>query len=100
MPSEIDVIAVLCAAGCLLSRGNEACTPDRSSCGKRLVEVWKNNNVVEFSERIGDDMGTGKCISSQGQGNREGQTVYQSNESIDFRGGYTESGAEHRFALL
>ena len=64
LPSEIDVNAVLIAAGYLVNRVNEDCIPDRSSYGRRLVEVCKNNNVVIFNGRIGDDMGTGKCTTT------------------------------------
>lgn len=40
-----------------MTRANADCTPDRSSYGKKPVEVYKNNNVVIFNGRIGDDMG-------------------------------------------
>ena len=64
VPSEIDVSAVLSAAGWLVNRSNKDCTPDRSSYGKKLVEVCKNNNVVIFNGRIGDDMGTGNYTTT------------------------------------
>ena len=64
LPSDTDVSDVLSAAGCSVTRANKDCTPVRSYYGKRLVEMYRNNNVVLFNGSIGDDMGIGKYTTT------------------------------------
>lgn len=66
LPSEVnvDVSAVLIAEGFLVKRSNQDGTPDRSSYGKRLVEVCKNNSAIIFNGRVGNDMGIGKFTTT------------------------------------
>ena len=47
-----------------MSRRNKDCTPDRSSYGRKLVEVCRNNNVVIFNGRIGDDKDIGNYTTT------------------------------------
>ena len=63
LPVE-DIYDILRTAGFSEYRCNQDGTPDRNSYGKKMVEVCKNNNVVIFNGRMGDDCGIGKATTT------------------------------------
>lgn len=48
------------------TRANKDTTPDRSTYGKKLVEVCRNNYVMIYNGRLGDDKGVGKVTTTYG----------------------------------
>ncbi|KAI3382690.1 hypothetical protein SNEBB_010922 [Seison nebaliae] len=46
------------------NRCNQDLTPDRSTYGKKLMDVCKNNQVVIFNGRVGEDANIGKATTT------------------------------------
>ena len=55
-----EVYADLDALGLPVARFNQDLTHDRSSYGKKLIEICKNHHILIFNGRVGDDCGVGK----------------------------------------
>ena len=47
-------------------RANEDTTHDRSTYGKKLVEVCRNNYIMIYNGRLGEDRGIGKATTTYG----------------------------------
>lgn len=47
-------------------RFNEDVSHDRSTYGKKLLEVCKNNNVIVYNGRLGEDRGIGRATTTYG----------------------------------
>ncbi len=54
----------LTALGVPITRYNMDITADRSSYGSKLIEVCKNNQVIIYNGRLGDDVGIGKATTT------------------------------------
>lgn len=52
------------ALGVRVNRCNQDTTHDRSSYGRKLIEVCKNNHVIIFNGRMGEDEGIGKVTTT------------------------------------
>ena len=59
-----DIYVTLRSLGCSVRRFNKDVTPDRTSYGKKLVDVCRNNNVIIFNGRLGEDCGEGNFTTT------------------------------------